>query len=185
MLVPLVLSTASPLLQWRDPIYILAGFAGVVGMALMVLQPLLVVGAMPDATAAAQRRWHRVVGGILLVAVLVHIGGLWITSPPDVVDVLLFRSPTPFAIWGALAMWAVFFAAMLALLRPRLPLRLWRWAHTGAVTLVVVGTVLHAVQIDGTMETISKWVLSAAVLLTLAFAIARRRIWAMGWRKRA
>jgi len=185
MLVPLALSAASPLLQWRQPIYILAGFAGVVGMAVMVLQPLLVVGAMPGAPAANQRKWHRVFGVGLLVAVLVHIGGLWITSPPDVIDVVLFRSPTPFGLWGAVAMWAVFLAALLARFRVRMPLRIWRRGHTATVILAAVGTVLHAVQIDGTMEAFSKWILSAAVLIALAFAVVRRRVWAMGWRKRA
>ncbi len=78
---------ASPLLVWRDSIYIMASFLGTAGLALMLFQPL-------------------------------------ITRPPDVVDVLLFHSPAPFSIWGVMAMWAIFVAALLAAFWPRLPLRI-------------------------------------------------------------
>ena len=182
--VPVIAAINSPLLQWRDPIYIFAGLAGVVGMAMMLVQPLLAIGVLPGVFLLASRRLHRAVGAGLVLAVLGHVIGLWITSPPDVMDVLLFRSPTPFAVWGALAMWAVFGAALLAVLRPRLPLRLWRWGHTGLVGLAVVGTVVHALQIVGTMEVVTKSALAALVISALVWAIARRRVWAMGLRPR-
>ncbi len=182
--VPVIAAASSPLLQWRDPIYIFAGLAGVVGMALLLMQPLLIAGALPGLSQANARRLHRATGALLLLAVAGHVVGLWITSPPDVIDVLLLRSPTPFAIWGALAMWAVFAAGLLAVLRPRLPLRAWRWGHTAAVSLAVLGTVVHALQIVGTMEMISKTALSVLVLAALAWAIARRRVWSMGLRPR-
>ncbi|MEM8536976.1 MAG: ferric reductase-like transmembrane domain-containing protein [Pseudomonadota bacterium] len=185
MLVPLGLAAASPLLQWRQPVYIAAGFAGIFGMALMVVQPMLSAGLLPGIGMPQQRNWHRVCGIFLIIAIAVHVAGLWITSPPDVIDVFLVRSPTPFAIWGLLAFWAVLAAAGLAALRRRLPLRFWRWGHSALVSLTVIGTVLHAVQIDGTMEDISKWVLSLAVLAALAMAIYRRRVWVMGLRRRA
>jgi predicted ferric reductase len=181
---PVIASVNSPLLQWRDPVYIFAGLAGVVGMAMMLVQPLLVIGVLPGVSLLASRRLHRAVGATLVLAVLGHVIGLWVTSPPDVMDVLLFRSPTPFAIWGALAMWAVFGAALLAALRLRLPLRLWRWGHTGFVGLAVVGTVVHALQIVGTMEVVTKSALAALVIAALVWAIARRRVWAMGLRPR-
>ncbi|WP_375573420.1 hypothetical protein ABWH93_09110 [Seohaeicola saemankumensis] len=41
---PLAIAATSPLLAWRQPVYIIAGFAGVVGMALILLQPLLAAG---------------------------------------------------------------------------------------------------------------------------------------------
>ncbi|MEL6685695.1 MAG: ferric reductase-like transmembrane domain-containing protein [Pseudomonadota bacterium] len=181
---PIFAAANSPLLQWRDPIYIIAGFAGIIGMALMLLQPLLVSGVLPGPSPQTSRLLHRTGGAVLVLAVVVHVAGLWITSPPDVIDVLLFRSPTPFAIWGALAMWAVFAAALLAGLRGRLPLRAWRWGHTALVSLAVVGTIIHAIQILGTMEPITKSLLAILLGAALVLAIAKRRVWVMGLRAR-
>ena len=95
--VPIAAAATSPLLAWRDPVYIAAGFAGIVAMASLLLQPLLVGGYLPGLPAPRGRRVHRAIGGILVAAVALHVAGLWVTSPPDVVDVLLFRSPTPFS----------------------------------------------------------------------------------------
>jgi predicted ferric reductase len=115
--VPIAVAAASPLLQWRDPIYIAGCFAGIVALALVFAQPLLAGGYLPGLSIRKGRRVHSFVGVLLVAAVLVHLVGLWITSPPDVVDALLFRSPTPFSVWGVIAMWAVFAAAILAALR--------------------------------------------------------------------
>ena len=121
--VPIAVAAASPLLAWRDPLYIAAGFAGVIALALMLVQPLLMGGYLPGLPALRGRRAHRWIGGALVVAVVIHVGGLWITSPPDVIDALLFTSPTPFSAWGVIAMWAIFAVALLAALRRRLRLR--------------------------------------------------------------
>lgn len=173
-------AVTSPLLAWRDWIYILGGVAGVLSLALLLLQPLLIAGVLPGLSPVHARRWHFCLGIALLIAVLVHVGALWVTSPPDVIDALLLRSPTPFAIWGVVAMWAVFAAAILGMWRKRLPLSLrsWRIAHTGIAILIVAGTVIHAVLITGTMETLSKLALCTAALFALGFAVVRRRIWA-------
>lgn len=184
LLAPIIAAANSPLLQWRDPVYVIAGFAGIIGMAMMLVQPLLAVGALPGLLLQTSRRLHRYGGMVLVLAVVIHVVGLWITSPPDVIDVLLFRSPTPFAIWGVLAMWAVFAAALLAVWRARLPLRVWRWGHTALVSLAVIGTVAHAVQILGTMEPITKTLLSVLLVGALIISIARRKVWAMGLRER-
>jgi predicted ferric reductase len=164
--VPIAAAAASPLLAWRDAVYILAGFSGVVALGLMLVQPVLIGGYLPGLSALQQRRLHRWIGGLLLVAVVVHVGGLWITSPPDVIDALLFASPTPFSTWGVIAMWAVFIVAILAALRRRLRLspRTWRIGHMLLAVVIVVGSVVHAVLIEGTMETISKVALCALVL---------------------
>lgn len=179
ILVPSVWALTSPLLQWRDPVYIVAGFAGVIGMALLLVQPLLVGGYLPGLAGMRGRGLHRIVGALLVLAVVVHVVGLWITSPPDVVDALLLVSPTPFATWGVIAMWAMFAAASLGVLRRRFAvrLRLWRVLHTASVCVVVIGTVVHAVQIEGTMEIVSKWMLSVLALLALARVIVDRRVW--------
>lgn len=181
--VPLIAATESPLLAWREPVYIAAGFAGIIAVALMSLQPLLVADALPGIRG---RRVHPWIGAALIVMVLVHVAGLWITSPPDVVDVLLFRSPTPFGIWGAIAMWAAFAAALLAVFRKRIGLRIWRMGHTAATTMVVIGTVAHALLIEGAMEVVSKSILCLFVIASFAWAIWQRGAWRTlrpkGWR---
>ena len=123
---------------------------------------------------AQSRKFHKWIGLALVAAVIIHIGGLWITSPPDVVDVLLFRSPTPFAIWGALAMWGVFMAAGLAAFRRKLAWRpiVWRRVHRVLVALVLLGTVTHAILIEGTMETLTKTALCLVMLIAGALAIS-------------
>jgi len=177
LIVPIVAAANSPQLAWREPIYIAAGFAGIVGLALMLLQPLLARAVLPGLPMVQSRRMHRWIGGALTLAVVVHIVGLWITSPPDVIDVLLFASPTPFSVWGALAMWAVFLTAVLAALRRRLRLRpkTWRRLHMGLAVVLVGGTIIHAVQIQGTMETLTKTVLCAAVALATLIAVLNLR----------
>ena len=179
MVAPVALAMASPQLAWREPVYIGAGLAGIVAFALMLVQPLLAAGLLPDVPAHVGRQWHRYLGMTLLLAVVAHVLGLWLTSPPDVIDALLFRSPAPFAVWGVLAMWALFAAALLALIRKRLPLRAFRLAHSGLVSIVVLGTVLHAVLILGTMEPVSKYALSAFVAVALVATLVRRRAWVL------
>jgi len=180
VIVPIVFAVSSPLLAWRDPVYIIAGFTGVMAMALMLLQPLLVGGYMPGLPARPGRRVHRVIGGVLVAAVVIHVVGLWITSPPDVVDALLFVSPTPFSVWGVVAMWAIFAAALLAALRKllRLRLRTWRIGHTALAVVVVLGSAVHAMLIEGTMEPVSKALLCALVLAATIKAMVDLRVWA-------
>ncbi|SMC99032.1 ferric reductase-like transmembrane domain-containing protein [Primorskyibacter flagellatus] len=172
----LVAAAQSPLLQWREPVYIIAGFSGIVGLALLLVQPLLVTGLLSGGPA---RRVHIWTGAGLVLAVVVHVAGLWITSPPDVVDVLLFRSPTPFSIWGAVAMWALFATAILAAARKRLGLRIWRLGHSAAAIVIVTGTVVHAWLIQGTMEYVTKGALCLLVLGAGAWTLRRRRVWRM------
>ncbi|MGR3503206.1 ferric reductase-like transmembrane domain-containing protein [Pseudaestuariivita sp.] len=169
---PLALSALSPLLAWRDPIYIIAGFSGVLALGLLLIQPLAIAGALPGLKPPSARKVHRLIGLALVLAVAVHIAGLWITSPPDVIDVLTFASPTPFGVWGALAMWGVIFAAALAAFRRRLRLapRTWRVLHVAFALLAAGGTVAHALLIEGTMEVWSKWALSLAVLVAAGWA---------------
>lgn len=177
--VPIALATASPLLAWRDAIYIAAGFAGIIALGLMLVQPLLIGGYLPGPSAPRARRVHRWIGATLVVAILIHVGGLWITSPPDMIDALLFRSPTPFSPFGVIAMWAIFAVALLAALRRRVGLgpRTWRSAHMILAVIIVGGTVVHAVLIEGAMETISKAVLCALLLAATAKILVDLRVW--------
>lgn len=180
IIIPFAAAVASPLLAWRDPIYIAAGFAGVLALGLLLVQPLLIGGYLPGLPAQSRRRAHRWIGGTLVAAVVIHVAGLWITSPPDVVDALLFRSPTPFSAWGVIAMWTIFAAALLAAFRRRLRLRLrtWRIAHASLVVVAVIGTVIHAILIEGTMETVTKAALCALVVAATVKAVTDLRIWA-------
>lgn len=166
MIAAFVAATMSPQLQWREPIYIAAGFAGIFALAFLLLQPLLAAHLLPGLSANHSRRAHRWIGGSLILAVLAHVLGLWITSPPDVIDALLFRSPTWFSVWGVIAMWAIFASGVIALLRRRIHLRLWRRAHTFLGVIIAGGTIAHALLIEGTMEPITKALL--CLLLGLA-----------------
>ena len=168
MVIPVLLATLSPYLAYRDAIYITAGFSGMVGLALLVLQPLLVSCVLPGFSAIRARSGHRWVGSGILVCILVHIGGLSLTSPMDVMDALMLVAPTAFSFYGVAALWASVFIALLVLLRR--PLRLqpavWRVIHGSLTLVLVVGTVVHALMIEAAMEPVSKWALSAVVLMS-------------------
>ncbi|MGX1498793.1 putative ferric reductase [Labrenzia sp. MBR-25] len=180
VVVPILAAAASPLLQWRQPVYIAAGFAGIAAMVLLLLQPLLAGGYLPGVSGLRGRRLHLWTGILLVSAIILHVGGLWITSPPDVIDALLFRSPTPFSAWGVIAMWAVFAGAFLAAFRWSLALspRLWRRLHTLLAMVIVAGSVVHALLIEGTMETYSKAALCALAVAATVKVIVDLRIWA-------
>lgn len=166
--VPIFAATLSPQLSWRDPIYITAGFAGIVGMTLLLFQPLLAGRYLPGLTPIQSRQIHRVCGILLVFLVVMHVAGLWITSPPDMIDALLFRSPTPFSKWGVLSMWALVGAAIFAIYKPRLKLknRTWQKIHFAFAAIGVVACVLHVVQIEGTMEFYSK--IALCILVSIA-----------------
>jgi predicted ferric reductase len=165
--VPIALAGTSDLLEWRGAVYILAGFAGIFALGLLLAQPLLIAGYLPGLSAYRARRAHHWIGGTLVMAVVVHVAGLWITSPPDMIDALTFASPTPFSPFGVIAMWAIFAVALLAAFRRQLGLRTWRIVHMALAAVIVVGTVVHAMLIEGTMEMVSK-----AALCLLVFGAA-------------
>lgn len=176
----------SPLLAWRHPIYIVAGFAGVIGLGLLLVQPLLIGGYLSGLSPNARRRAHRWIGSFLLSAVVVHVGALWVTNPQDVIDALAFASPTPFSDWGVVAMWATFATALWAALRRRLRLRprTWRIGHTLLAIVIVVGTIVHAVLIEGAMETVSKVALCALAFVATIKVISDFRVWARSTKPR-
>ena len=179
--VPVALAATSEQLAWRGPVYILAGFAGIVALGLVLVQPLLIGGYLRPLSAYRGRRAHRWIGAALVLAVVIHVAGLWITSPPDMIDALTYASPTPFSPFGVTAMWAIFIVALLASLRQRLGLRprTWRFIHMPLAIVIVAGSVVHCLLIEGTMETISKAALCALVLAATIKVIADL------WRKRA
>ncbi|MEQ1689184.1 MAG: ferric reductase-like transmembrane domain-containing protein [Sphingopyxis sp.] len=177
--VPIALAAASPQLAWRGPVYIVAGFAGIIALGLTLVQPMLIGGYLPGLSGLRGRRAHHWIGGALVVTVVIHVAGLWITSPPDMIDALLFSSPTPFSPWGVIAMWAIFAVALLAALRRRLGLapRTWRIAHVSLAVVIVAGSVVHGLLIEGTMEAMSKAALSILVLGATIKVIADLKVW--------
>lgn len=186
VVVPIAAAGMSPQLAWRGPVYIIAGFSGVISMTLLLIQPLLAGGYLLGFARLHGRRIHRYVGALLVSATVVHVAGLWITSPPDMIDALMFTSPTPFSNWGVIAMWALFGAALLAVLRRRLRLRpdIWRLAHTVLASVVVVGSAVHAYLIQGTMETVSKVVLCALVILVTVKVLVDLKVWEIRSRRK-
>ena len=183
--VPLAFAMTSDQLAWRGPIYILAGFAGIIALSLVLVQPVLIAGYLPGLAAYRGRRVHHWIGGALVMAVALHVGGLWITSPPDMIDALTFTSPTPFSPFGVIAMWAIFAVAFLAVFRRRLGPRAWRIAHMLLAAIIVVGGVVHAMLVEGTMEMISKaalctLVLAATIKVMVDLWVRRKRAMSRG-----
>ena len=182
ILVPIGLAATSDQLEWRGPVYIVAGFAGIIALGLVLIQPLLIGGYLPGLSGYLGRRAHHWIGGTLVAAVVVHVAGLWITSPPDMIDALLLTSPTPFSPFGVIAMWAIFAVAVLAATRRRLGLRprTWRLAHMSLAVIIVAGSVIHCMLIEGTMETISKAALCALVLAAAIKVMVDLRVFRKG-----
>jgi predicted ferric reductase len=75
-------------------------------------------------------------------------------------------------------MWGVVATAVLVLFRRRLGLRysVWRLIHNGLAAIVVVATVIHALQIEGAMEPVSKWVLCMAAVAATAVVLLDLRV---------
>ncbi|MFY8038642.1 MAG: ferric reductase-like transmembrane domain-containing protein [Bosea sp. (in: a-proteobacteria)] len=187
VVVPVAIAATSPLLAWRDTVYIASGFAGMLALALLLVQPLLAGGYLPGLAARAGRRVHRWAGLVLVAMVVAHVLGLWLTSAPDVIDALLFASPTPFSVWGVVAMWATFAAALLATLRGRLRIqpKVWRVGHTGLAVVIVVGSVVHALLVEGSMGVVSKAAFCLVVLAATAKVVADLRVWTLLTRRRS
>lgn len=178
MAAPILIAATSPYLAYRTPAYIVGGFAGIAALALIVVQPLLAAGYLPGPGLTAARRWHRRLGAAIVLCVGLHVGGLYLTSPPDTLDALLLVSATPFSVYGVLAMWGVVATAVLVALRRRLGLRpsTWSFVHNALALVVVVATVIHAVQIEGAMGTASKWALCLAALAASVWTLLDLRV---------
>jgi predicted ferric reductase len=93
------------------------------------------------------------------------------------IDALLFVSATPFSPFGVIAMWAIFAVAILATIRRRLEPRTWRIAHVSLAVVIVAGSVVHGMLIEGTMETMSKAALCGLALAAAIKVLADLRVW--------
>src|SRR5262249_16171689 len=177
--VPIAAAAVSPLLAWRGPVYILAGFAAIIALGLLLVQPMLIGGYLPGLLGYRGRRVHYWIGGALVLPVVIHLRGPLITSPPDMIDALLLVSPTPFSPFGVIAMCAIFAVALLAAFRRRLGLRprTWRIAHLCLAVVIVVGSVVHGILIEGAMETMTKVALCVLVLAAAIKVMVDLRVW--------
>jgi predicted ferric reductase len=175
MLVPVGLAAASPLQASREALWIFGGMAGVVALALLLVQPLLAAGLLPGPSLPDARRWHRWIGTTIVAAVILHVGGLYFYSPSDVTDVLLLVAPTPFAVYGVVGLASAVLTALLVALRSRLGFRYaaWRIAHNAVSAVVVVSSIVHALLIEGAMEIVSKAILCSLVVAATIIALVR------------
>ncbi|MET0742741.1 MAG: ferric reductase-like transmembrane domain-containing protein [Microvirga sp.] len=178
MIVPVAVAAFSPYLASRNTPYIVGGFAGIICLSFLFLQPLLPTGYLAGSEGPAGRRWHRRLGVAIAAAVALHVSGLYLASPEDTIDALLLVSPTSFSVYGVTAMWGVVATVILVLLRRRLGLRhsVWRLIHNGLAAIVVVATVTHALEIEGAMEPASKWILCIAVVAATGVALLDLRL---------
>ncbi len=182
MFAPVLIAATSPLLAGRDAVYIVGGFAGIVALALLIMQPFLAVGYLPGISPVQARRWHRWTGSTLVIALALHVVGLYLTSPPDMIDALLLVAPTMYSIFGVIGMWALILIVLLVFARSRIGLRIttWRILHNALAVVVVVASVVHALMIEGAMGYLSKLilcmgVLAATVVVTVHLRWVRRR----------
>ena len=178
MVAPVLIAAGSPYLAYRNLPYIVGGFAGIVCLSLFVIQPLLAAGYLPgvpspgsaDGTAGSARRSS--------LCVLLHVGGLYLTSP---------RTRSMRCCWSrrrrsrSTACWrcgASSATAVLVALRRRSGLRYatWFFIHNALALVVVVATVIHALQIEGAMETLSKWLVCLAALATTLVVLLDLRV---------
>lgn len=179
---PLAVAAASPLQASRDVMWVVGGMAGVVALSLLFLQPVLITGALSSLRSSQERRWHRWIGTAVVLLVLLHVLGLYFTSPEDITDALLLVSPTPFAVYGVLGLVGVILTACLAAFRSYLTRKTWQGVHTFLAVLIVVGSVVHALLIEGVMGETSKLVLCVFLMIATAAATLKTVV---GLRKRA
>lgn len=173
---PVALAAFSPYLDSRDATYLIGGFAGIACLSLFLVQPLLAAGYLPGLRLATARRWHRALGSLILIATATHVGGLYLTSPEDTLDALTLIAPTPFSVWGVVALCGVTLTALLLGLRGALPRAVWVWSHNALALLIVAATVLHAVQIEGAMEPLSKAAVCGAALAATVWTVLDLRV---------
>jgi predicted ferric reductase len=175
VLVPVGLAAASPLQASREALWIFGGMAGVVALALLLVQPMLAAGLLPGTSIPTGRRWHRWIGAAIIAAVVLHVGGLYLYSPDDISDALLLVSPTPFAVYGVIGLAGVILTALLVAVRSRSGMRYvtWRIVHNAVSLVVVVSSVVHAILIEGAMGFVSKAILCVLVVAASTSGLLR------------
>jgi predicted ferric reductase len=175
ILFPVGIAAANPLQANRDALWIVGGMAGIVALALFLVQPLLAAGYLPGPSVLAERRWHRWLGTMIVVTVGLHIGGLYLSSPEDITDALLLVAPTPFSVYGVIGLCGVVLTAILVAVKSSAGLRYasWRILHNALAVVVVVSSIVHALLIEGAMGAVSKLILCGLILAATIFVLFR------------
>lgn len=160
----------SPLQAGRDLTWIAGGLTGVLALGLLVPQGLLATGWIT--TGPRQRRWHRRTAYLLILAVLAHVGGLYLYSPDDILDALLLHMPL-YSKLGVASLAALVLVAALAAARRafrRHPSG-WRIAHGTLAALVAATAIGHTVLAWGALDGWAERLTVLAVMLAIAGAL--------------
>jgi predicted ferric reductase len=173
--IPVGIATTDPVLASRDGFWIVGGMAGVVALAILLLQPLLAWGGLPGPSRTTTRRWHRLVGTTIVVLVGLHVGALYLSSPQDMIDALMLTAPTPFSVFGVIGLGGVLLTVVLVAMRSRTGLRYasWRIVHNGLALIIVLSSIAHALLIEGAMGPLSKAALCVFMLVATGFVLVR------------
>lgn len=178
ILVPVAIAAANPLLASRDAFWITGSLAGIVALAILLVQPLLAARLLPLPSVSAARRWHRWTGALIMAAVGLHVGALYASSPEDIADALWLVAPTPFSVYGVVGVLGLILTALLVALKSRSGLRYtsWRMLHNALALIVVMSSIAHALLIEGTMGHLSKALLCALVLSATTVVLWRLHV---------
>ncbi|WP_168201547.1 ferric reductase-like transmembrane domain-containing protein [Phreatobacter aquaticus] len=171
--VPVIFAAASPLQRGREFLWFVGGMAGVVALSLLFVQPLLKAAAPPLLAPRDGVRWHRLGGMAIVGLVALHVGALYAYSPDDITDALLLTAPTPFSVYGVISLWCLVLTAVLAATRRALNFdqQLWSILHSVLAVAVVGAGAVHAIQIEGAMEDMSKIAICIAALTATTGAV--------------
>ena len=69
--------------------------AGVVALALLLAQPMLTSRSLPGLGAHGERYWHRWIGATIVLAVFLHVGGLYLSNTGGHCRCASARRPDP------------------------------------------------------------------------------------------
>ncbi|MCP5025448.1 MAG: hypothetical protein GY929_04110 [Actinomycetia bacterium] len=123
---------------------------------------------------------HRFAGGLAVVFSILHLVGLWaddyVEFGPAELFIPMASTWRPGAVaWGVVAFWLLTALEVTSLLKRRVPERLWRWVHSMAAPVFVLGAI-HGLQAGSDVSNPVVWwsgaALVTAVLGLLGFRIA-------------
>lgn len=175
VILPLVVALVSPLQTGREAIWVIGALAGVLALSLLVIQVLLPTPWLRGIIIGDDSRVHRLLGIAIAVIVIVHVGGLYVTSPDDIADALVLQAPT-YSRLGVLSAWCLALSLGLALARRKLALTYsdWQIVHAFLAVVVVTTAVAHTVMIRGTLDGPVEVLLCGAAVIAVSAAIVHR-----------